>query len=309
MARLVSERASSHMQPISRRIHSSRFYTLLDDSLKDEDNVGWVMQLSSREIKDWITILQWVRVPDRLLERDRFEGESGDYGYANFVEDWRKLRRDRSVSPSSPFAELFRQIRSRWQREKPTERELRVWDQYLDSLKRYVRPSVEIVGMKEYRRALFGLSGTFFQALPHAPKLYKAQVGMLGMLDQFFNNLRDLFEDTKRGICYYPLSLLEQFRISPDELSTLVTKPDRRFVALNQNLLSSFASGLQARIAPLLLANPIDRSWRLLLENTMIRHNRVEYVMRLSQFNAREFRATYWDHVRKDIRKQTRQRF
>src|SRR2546427_6570743 len=102
-------RASKLSGSISSKIYSSRFYSLIDDSLKDEDNVAWVGKLrSAREIQDWTTVLQWVRVADRLLERDLFGRFSHhhQYTFEDFMSDWRNLRENSAISPDSPFAEL-----------------------------------------------------------------------------------------------------------------------------------------------------------------------------------------------------------
>jgi len=301
------EGSVEHPRGISNAIYSSRFCRIIDDSLKDEDNVAWVMRLPTVEREAWTTILEWVRVPDRLLERDRFEPQAGSDGYAfkDFASDWRNLREHRIVSPNSPFAGLFRRLRSYWDREKITESMLKTWDLYLTSLERYIRPRKEIAGLREYRKALYGLSGTFFQAFPYAPIQFMKEVGVFGTLDQFFNNLRDLYEDTIRGICYYPISLLERFQIEPQELPRLVHEPNRRFVRLNEFLLSSFASGLQTQMKPLLTANSVHPSWKICMQHTINRYERIEYFVRLCHFNVRLFRAAYWEDVQNKFSKET----
>ena len=263
------------------------------------------MRLPTVERDAWTTILEWVRVPDRLLERDRFERQSGSDGYTfkDFVSDWKNLRECRIVSPNSPFAGLFRRLGSYWDREKIMESRLKTWDLYLTSLEQYIRPRNEIAGLREYRKALYGLSGTFFQAFPYAPKEFMKEVGMFGTLDQFFNNLRDLYEDTLRGICYYPLSLLERFQIEPQDLLRLVHEPNQRFIRLNEFLLSSFASRLQTQIGPLLTANSVHPSWKICMEHTIHRYERIEYFLKLCHFNSRLFRIAYWEDVQNKLLK------
>ncbi len=265
------------------------------------------MRLPTVERDAWTTVLEWVRVPDRLLERDRFEEQSGSDGYTfkDFASEWRNLRKHHIVSSNSPFATLFRRLGAYWDREKVSEYRLKIWDLYLASLERYIRPRKEIAGLREYRKALYGLSGTFFQAFPYVPKEFMKEVGVFGTLDQFFNNLRDLYEDTLRGICYYPISLLERFQIEPQDLLKLVHEPNRRFVSLNEFLLSSFASRLQTEIRPLLMANSVHPSWRICMQHTIQRYGRIEYFMRLCHFNARLSRVAYWEDVQNKLSKET----
>ncbi len=69
---------------VSGLIHSADFSKLTDDRLKDEDNVAWVMGLPDTVRNEWLTTLQWVRAPDRLLESQLFDaggsGEARDTG-------------------------------------------------------------------------------------------------------------------------------------------------------------------------------------------------------------------------------------
>src|SRR5438067_13296298 len=65
---------------------------------------------------------------------------------------------------------------------------------------------------------------------------------------------------------------LERFQIEPQDLLNLVHYPNRRFVRLNEFLLSSFASRLQTRIRPLLTSNSVHDSWKICLQHTILRY-------------------------------------
>ncbi len=296
---------------VSDDIYSSEFSSTTDDSLKDEDNVAWVMQLPERVAKKWIAYLQFVRIPDRLLERDTFRKPKNNYSYtfSDFAQEWRQIRQNGKVNSKSPFVFLFEQLKKRWAREKLTEEDLKTWDLYLESLARYVKPGVIIHDEQEYEKALYGLSGTFFQGLPYAPSMYRREIGHLGILDQFYNNLRDLYEDTVRGISYYPTTLLGDYGIRRNELESLVSQPDDRFIRLNEYLLADFAARLKSETARLLSANGLHTSWRIGLRNTAIRHTRTEYVFRRVGFNAQRLNEVYWDYVRADLGQDVAKKF
>ena len=97
---------------ISDEIFSSKYYAGTDDSLKDEDNVAWVMRLPKDQAKEWITYLEWVRIPDRLLERDSFQKPKNNdsYSFKKFMYEWKLLRRERKINDHSKFAKLFEQV-------------------------------------------------------------------------------------------------------------------------------------------------------------------------------------------------------
>jgi len=288
---------------ISDIIDSARYYSVTDDSLKDEDNVAWIMELQENEIKEWVKVLKWIRVADRLLERDVFQKSINNFSYTfkDFISDWNKLRATGEIDNNSLFASLFKELKLRWDKEKLIEENLKIWDLYLDSLVKYVKPNVTIHDMTEYENALYGLSGTFFQAFPFAPNNYMKEIGILGTIDQFYNNLRDLYEDITRGICYFPISLLKEFELHVNDMENQIIEPDIQFIRLNEYLLSFFVSKLKTNIAPLLSANGLHHSWQLLLKNVLSRHSRIEYVFRLCNYNAKQFNVKYWNFVRADL--------
>ncbi len=305
---------SKRTKIISDHLHSSRIYRDTDDSLKDEDNAAWIMKLGKRERKDWITVLQWMRIADRLLERDLLQKPTVEmsedcYGFKNFMDDWQKLRLLGQMDGNSKFAFLFKDLKDLWVREKLTESDLRTWDLYLDSIARYIRPRGIIATMKDYEGALCGLSGSIFHAFPHKPKDHSEAVSALGTLDQFYNNLRDMYEDITRGVIYFPNSLLKKFGINRAELNQLVIKPDKRYVEMMEYLLSSFVPRVRSKVAPLLLTNTLHHSWNTMLQNILLRHSRIEYISRLYGFNVKKFNENYWKYVRKDLDPDISKRF
>ncbi len=287
---------------VSSLIHSADYTTQTDDRLKDEDNVAWVMKLSGAARTDWLTTLQWVRAPDRLLESQLFgHGESreaGAAGFETFMLDWQALRAG-GVPGSTRFRALFLRLAERWRREGITEQMLDPWDGYLEALWRYRLPQLETAD--EYVAALYGLSGTFFQALPYQPPGLSSEVAALGALDQFFNNLRDLHEDTVRGICYYPADLLARFGLCREEMPDLLHRVDARLVGINEHLLATVVPRLRQDCARLLTTDGLHDSWREMLRSVRLRHSRVEYVAQLCRFNPADFGATYWQLVRDDL--------
>lgn len=153
-------------------IYSDKFHNKTSDSLKDEDNIGWLRQIKAEERKKWIDVLTWMRVVDRLIERDTWkehDTKNKEYSFPDFLRDWKRLRHHDEIDKKSPFFYLFENIRQRWDEEHLTERELKVWDSYLES-QAYFIPETEVKTTKDYDDTLRRLSGPIFLALPNAPK-------------------------------------------------------------------------------------------------------------------------------------------
>lgn len=285
-------------------IYSSEFSVRTDDKLKDEDNAGWLLTLPAPERADWLAVLQWIRLPDRLLERETLDGVDATtpaaYGYADFMQDWRSLRAGR-LPLCSPFVELFASLSDRWRRENLAEDELRAWDSYLEALWRYRYPDAVIHTDADYEAALCRMSGPCFQALPGKPRGLHDAAGALGAIDQFFNNLRDFEEDTRRGICYFSSAQLQRFGLRRNELAGLVGSSDARLVALYECLLSKLVPTLQKRASKLLEAPGLSAAWRELRHQVGLRHSRIEYVARRCRFNALAFQQEYWPLVAQDL--------
>lgn len=286
---------------VSELIHSSEHDDGSDDALKDEDNVGWVMSEPAHIRREWLTTLEWIRVADRLVEADVF-GERGDpsCSFSTFMGDWRQLRSGR-VPERSAFRSLFERLQQRWREEPVPEEALRVWDLYLESLWRYRDPGAVIKTLDDYTDALYRLSGTFFQTFPFQPPGLASAVSALGALDQFYNNLRDLHEDTSRGLCYLPAELLAEFSIEPIELVDLLDREDHRLVRLHEHLLATLVPELRRQAAPLFSGAALHPSWLRALPSFLTRHSRIEYVARLCGYNATAFRARYWALTQADL--------
>ena len=286
-------------------MQSGEFDGETDDRLKDEDNVTFVMRMPDAVRDDWLTTLQFGRVPDRLIENtifgDESQRESGARELAEFRAGWAALRSGTPIEPESPFADLFTRLAERWQREQLTEGALRRWDRHLEALWYYRRPADVIRTVDDYRDALYELSGTFFQTCPYQPVGLADAVGALGALDQFFNNLRDLREDIARGITYLPPDLLHAFGIASDELPSLVDRYDSRFERLHAHLLATLVADFRRQAAPLFSATGLHESWVDMLHHVSVRHSRIEYMARTCRFNTAPFAIRYWALVVADL--------
>ncbi len=287
---------------ISDYANSSRFYRGTNDSFKDEDNASWIMRLRKYERDQWVPSIQWTREPDRLREGELFRQKenSPSYTYKSFVSGWQQLLNGRELNENLPCAPLLHSFKKRFAREKPSEEFLKKCSTYLEALENYVRPDVSVRNMRGYETAIYDL-GAFFYVFPFAPKNYFKEIGVLGALDQHFNFIRDEFEDTHRGLVYFPNDLLSNYNIKKHELPKLVMQPDKRYARFNEFMLTDFASKLKTLASPLLTAKNLHNSWNIMLENNLRRYERITKVLRLCNYNAQKFNFRYWDFVRADL--------
>jgi phytoene synthase len=280
-------------QPISHLIGSSQFTSAPTDTMKDEDNASWLLKLPEGLLRDWTASLKWMRVSDRLAEAEALGVEDEEYRFSDFLEEFGQLRRHGFIYESSPLAETFQTLRERWEREGFGERELRPWDTYLKALRKYTPPPA-IQDYDECETMYRELSGSLFLTFPLAPLKYADALNSFGALDQLYNNVRDLAEDTARGICFFPDALLRRFSLCREEIALQITHPDYRFASMMDDILTTFAGRLRRKAAQLIRAEDLHWSWKLLLRMTLERYVRTESVFRECRYNAAAFNGRYW---------------
>src|SRR5438105_7696633 len=176
--------AASHLD-------SSAHAALGDDALKDFDSAGWVVELPPSIQPVWVQRIRAIRQADRLSEARQLDRAAADDIFLRL--------------PAHFFAA-------------DGPRALAAWTGYLAALRAFHRRDLRLSGLADHRAMLDRLSGSLFQLVPFlSPPQFEAIRG-LGVLDQFFNNLRDLAEDAAHGICYFPDDVLARARLRRDDV-------------------------------------------------------------------------------------------
>jgi len=157
---------------------SSTHAGLSDDALKDFDNAGWVAGLAGQVRKEWIERIRAIRLADRMVE----SGLRGLHIVRNEAE---------------AFEDAAPEVRA-------------AWDRYLTALDAY-HGDLQVRTLADHREMMDRLSGSLLQLVPFLQPHHFEPVRAFGVLDQFFNNLRDLAEDTAAGVCYFPDDVLARF--------------------------------------------------------------------------------------------------
>ncbi len=287
---------------ISQLVGSSQYQAVSDDALKDEDNAAWVMELEPTVRKQWIERIGWIRLVDRLAENQLFTADSSEFD--RFYQGWQSLLAGQGVDVGCPCSEILTAIQTCWfteSRDWVSYLSIDSWDRYLKAIARYHCSDLRIDSLQDYETMLADLAGSFFQVLPFLSVRYWQSAYHFGVLDQFYNNLRDLQEDAEQGICYFPSQLLDQFGVSREEILRGKAYQNPGYHALMDFWLNQYLPRLRYRAIDLLLASDLHPSWTMLRDWSLHRYNRIERVFRSCHFDYTQFPQTYWQEVRQDL--------
>lgn len=298
-----SELPQSHpTESIASLVGSSAFAAIADDALKDEDNAGWVMQLEASVQQEWVERIRWIRLVDRLAESGLGNVEST--AFQAFVQDWQALHSQGTLSLDSPFAPMLLEMRDRWFNEQGQLQHpaiVQAWSQYVTAMATYNRSNLVIETCGDYEQLLNGLAGSFFQVLPFLSDHHREDACQFGIVDQFYNHLRDLQEDVSHGICYLPQDLLAQFGVSREEFFRDRALHNPNYYKMMQFWLDVYLPRLRRRVRQLVAAKDLHPSWQILCDWSIHRYRRIEQVFRECEFDYVQFSRVYWKRVRSEL--------
>lgn len=287
---------------ISGLVGSSEYNAIADDSLKDEDNAAWVMELEPCIRDEWIERIGWIRLIDRLAENELVN--SGSSEFRKFYSGWKWLLLWGRVKPGCAYTDVLNRLCTRWfgTYSTPVDRlSIGSWNRYLKAIKRYHRHNLIIDTLDQYEIMLKDLGGTFLQVLPFLPQRDWQPACYFGALDQFFNNLRDMQEDAQRGICYIPKDTLTKFGVTRDEIIQQTACQNPGYAKMMQFLLDRYLTGLRQKAYPLIMAEDLPLSWTILRDWSVHRYHRIERVFRDCNFDYTQFPQRYWSEVQQDL--------
>lgn len=282
-------------------VGSAQLDAFSDDSLKDEDNAAWVMTLEPDVRQPWIERISWIRLIDRLAENQLVHSDST--AFAEFCASWSQLLLTGRVPETSSYPELLSTLHERWFYDRTPESQaaIRTWDRYLYAIARYHTPNLTIATLADYEIMLYDLSGAFFQILPALPSHYRQAACALGMLDQFYNHLRDLQEDALQGMCYLPIEVLDRFHLTPQDILSGDAIQQTGYRDLMAYWLNEYLPLLRHHANTLCSAENLPPAWRLLCDWSLSRYERIETVFRACQYDYIEFSHQYWAVVKREL--------
>ena len=289
-------------------VGSSLYQDITDDSLKDEDNAAWVMGLTPHVRGEWIERIRWIRSVDRLAEEELFHRQEGHDkpcgSFSSFYDAWKTLLKTGRIDRLEFGDEVLTTIAARWSHSSdgiighPCTQS---WDRYLDAIRDYHTPDLALESIGDHERMLDRMAGSFFQILPFLRESQQPMAASLGVLDQFYNNLRDLHEDARQGICYFPTALLEEFGVPRSEILAGTAMANPGYRSLMAFWLEDYLPRLERLAAPALEAETFHASWQVLRAWSQWRYRRIRRAFEDCQYDYVGFQQVYWRQVRHDL--------
>lgn len=261
---------------------SSAHASLSDDALKDFDNAAWVADLPRSVRQQWVERIRAIRLADRLAEDQelhpgsrRFDGFAG-----RGVRSLQIVRSHEGVFEGAGPA-----VRAAWHR-------------YLAALRAYQRRDLRVRTPADHGTMLDRLSGSLFQLFPFLLPHQLEAIRGFGALDQFFNNLRDLAEDTAHGICYFPEAALARAGLRREDVTGNGWRSHPGWRKLMQNWHDQYLPELERGAARFDACGDLHPSLARMRGECRARYARIQDLFRAVDFDFQLFAAEYWRAVR-----------
>ncbi len=287
---------------ISKAIASSVGNAIADDALKDADNGFWLQSLPTATQLSWQRRFHCIRWVDRLAEQD-FIVQPGGQQFVAFRLAWQKLCQQGYLSEDLQQWQVLQQLAADWFQPDPTlhQAEIAAWEEYLDAIADYHQAQLIIDNLHDYEVMLDRLAGSCFQLLPDLQVHQRAIARQFGWIDQFYNNLRDLYEDTQQGVCYFPTDVLTQFGLSRSAILDLSCLQHEGYRSLMRFWMEDYLPRLQQQHLTLLQAEDLSPAWQRLTAWFCHRYRRIEQVMQQCDYDFVAFAQQYWPIVDQEL--------
>lgn len=290
---------------IATLVGSSKYTAIADDSLKDEDNAAWVMFLPSAERKDYIELISWIRQIDRMAENEWTEGWGSRFQI--FKIGWRTLLLTRFVLPDDYHAKLLLRMRRRWFTRKNRAQDgselavVHAWDEYVEATAEYHRSDMVFETILDYQWMLEHLGGSMFQVFSFLTDSQRRAVRAFGMVDLFFNHLRDLPEDTAQGLCYFPADVLDRFGVERQEILDGSCFKNPGYVHMMRFWLDDYLPHLYRLAVDFLSDTNLHFTWQILRHWFLRRHARLQRALRACNMDFHAATNLYYSDVKQNL--------
>jgi phytoene synthase len=288
-----SSRSTAGVAWAASQLASSTHAALGDDALKDVDNAGWVLDLAPSIQPVWLQRIRAIRLADRLAENQQLDRASRHFdGFTRGVGNGTPTLRPLAVrGPPEGF-----RLPHVFAGEGPAV--LAAWSGYLAALRTYHRQDLRLPRLVDHREMLDRLSGSLFQLVPFlSPPQFEAIRG-LGVLDQFFNNLRDLAEDAAHGISYFPEDVLARVGLRREDVLGDRWRSTAGWPKLMRFWLDEYLPELERGAARFVACDDLHPSVARLRSECRARYLRILHRFRAVGFDFRRFAEEYWREVR-----------
>jgi len=271
---------------------SSDHAAIGNDQVKDLDSIRFVVPLPPEERARWMRRLRWIRGADRLAENERLH--PGESRFSDLVDAWEMAQRGRRLPRGCRDAVMIREVRRELRREPLA---LEAFSGYLAALDEYTWREVSIATLAEHDTMLERISGNLFAFMPYLSDHQRRTIRGFGMLDHFYNNLRDLAEDGAQRICYFPREVLAKFGVAEQDVKTGAAVGRQSWLALMHFWLDEYLPTVRSRARPFLEDRELAPSVAGMRADFLGRYARILFHFRDSGFDPAMFTRRYWQGV------------
>ncbi|HEY6911918.1 MAG TPA: squalene/phytoene synthase family protein [Myxococcales bacterium] len=265
---------------------SSAHLSLSDDALKDFDNAAWVAELPRPVRQEWVRRIRAIRLADRLAENQELQPQSRCFdGFAAHGVAALHIVRSTGGGVPEAFAGAGPAVRLAWTR-------------YLAALRAFQRRDLRVRNLADHRTMLDRLSGSLFQLFPFLLQHQVDAIRGFGALDQFFNNLRDLAEDTAHGICYFPEDALARAGLRREDITSGRWRSHPGWRKLMREWHDRYLPELERGAARFDACRDLHPSLARMRSECRARYARTLGLFRAVDFDFQLFAAEYWRTVR-----------
>jgi 15-cis-phytoene synthase len=256
---------------------SSAHISIGDDALKDFDNAAWVAHLPGPVQRRWMERIRAIRLADRLAENQELHPQARGFdGFgANAIPSLHVV----GAHDAAPAVEA-------------------AWGRYLDALRAYQRRDLRVATLAEHRSMLDRLSGSLFQLFPFLLPHQLEAIRAFGALDQFFNNLRDLAEDTAQGICYFPEDALRRAGLRREDVTGGRWRSHAGWRKLMRSWLEQYLPELERSAAAFDSCDDLHPSLARMRSECRARYLRILDLFHAVDSDFQLFAEEYWAAVR-----------
>ncbi len=172
------------------------------------------------------------------------------------------------------------------------------WRRYLGALRAYQRRDLRVQTLADHRTMLDRLSGSLFQLFPFLLPHQLEAIRGFGALDQFFNNLRDLAEDTAHGICYFPQAALARAGLRREDVTSGRWRGNPGWQKLMRFWHDQYLPELERGAARFDACDDLHPSLVRMRSECRARYLRILGLFRAVEFDFHLFAQQYWGAVR-----------
>lgn len=285
--------------PPSFEIGSAYLGEVPDDTAKDRDCLQFLDGLAPTVCAAWLRMLRCIRLTDRLAEHQR--RDPCGQRFSQFVAAWCEVCAGRNALTECDDSEVLDSARDALFDSNGACRDqaaLLAFNEFLRALVDYTCLPFPLDALGQHDVMLDRLSGNLFATFPYLTSEQRRSIRSLGCLDQCFNNLRDIAEDSEQGLCFFPEDVLRDCGLSRNTMLDGTAFRSRQWNEFVRFWLDDYVPSLRCQARAFTEAPDLHASVRAMRDDVLSRYARIERLFRRVGGDPWQFRAQYFERAR-----------